>query len=312
LLLALGLAVGYGQAGAEDAQPQVEVVLELHNTSAPIGGTTYEVQMIIFTKNLVPIATQYIFPYASITPGQVRIFGPYTLSEEPNDLTLRGRKTFPYPPFEEPFSFTIFPLISGIPYQEDSLVIIAHITAVTPPPPTLPQELISSIEAGRCPCPHPQYCPQEASYPYYFPWGEATYRLEWWEDRQGPEAFARKHALAWYNEDQRWAFYLKEVGFSGDRPTARGHEGYGAITFKLPSPPWGANNDLALANYDAQYGGIYYTNPALNRDGVPHAKVFALQNWVPGGWIVCWEDWWGGGDQDFNDEIDVLIYPIGP
>ena len=146
---------------------------------------------------------------------------------------------------------------------------------------------------------------------FRFPWGGEKYGLSWWEDRQGPEAFARKHALAWYNEDSRWAFNLKEVGFSGDIPPGRGHPGEGSITFCLPSPPWGPSNSLALANYDAQYGGIYYTNPALNRDGVQHAKVFELQNWLPGGWIICWEDWWGGGDQDFNDEIDWLAYPVG-
>lgn len=317
LLALVGLlssTTGQEAAWAESAQAQVTVTLEISNTSMPLGGTTYEIQMITFTKNFIPIATQIIIPYASIPPQETRTFGPFTLSETPNDLTLRGRKTFPYQPFEEPFSFTIFPLYSDMPYQVDRLVVTAQIVTIAPPPPEheLPRELVNSIELGQCPCPHPTYCPQEATYPYYLPWGSDTYRLEWWEDHQGPEAFARKHTLAWYNEDSRWAFYLKEVGFSGDQPTNRGHDGHGAVTFRLPAPSWGPNNDLALANYDAQYGGVYYTNPAFNRSGVQQAKVFELVNWLPGGWVICWEDWWGGGDQDFNDEIDVLTYPVAP
>lgn len=130
-------------AWAEGAQ--VEVTLEITNTAAPIGGTTYEISMIIFTKNFVPIATQIIMPSASIEPGQTRIFGPYTPSEEPNDLTIKGRKTFAYPPFEEPFSFTIFPLNSDVPYQVDSLMVVAHIVAVAPSP-LPPESVVRSIE----------------------------------------------------------------------------------------------------------------------------------------------------------------------
>jgi len=250
-----------------------------------------------------------VFPYATIAAGQTRIFGPVSLSEEPNDLTIKGRKG-PPGSYKEPFSFTILPLYPNIPYQMEDLMIIARFETVAEEA-ALPSELVNSIEIGQCPCPHPAYCPQEVTYPYYFPWGSGTYRLEWWEGHEGPAAFARKHALAWYNEDSRWAFYLKEVGFSGDVPTARGHDGHGSITFKLPAASWGPNNDLALVNYDAQYGGVYYTNPALNRSGVQQARVFELTGWLPGGWVVCWEDWWGGGDGDFNDEIDVLTYPVG-
>ncbi|MGQ9601570.1 MAG: hypothetical protein ACUVUT_02695 [Candidatus Bipolaricaulia bacterium] len=134
-------------AEGTSAQAQVTVTLEISNTSMPIGGTTYEIQMIIFTKNFVPIATQIIIPSASIPPQETRTFGPFTLSETPNDLTLRGRKTFPYPPFEEPFSVTIFPLYSDIPYQVDSLIITAHITAVVPPPPPVPPVDIARIQA---------------------------------------------------------------------------------------------------------------------------------------------------------------------
>ncbi len=147
----LSSATGQEMALAEGAQAQtqaqVTVTLEISNTSMPIGGTTYEISMIIFTKNFVPIATQIIIPSASIPPGGTRTFGPFTLSETPNDLTFRGHKTFPYPPFEEPFSFTIFPLYSDIPYQVDSLVIIAHITAIVPPPPPPPEVDVARLQA---------------------------------------------------------------------------------------------------------------------------------------------------------------------
>jgi len=136
------------EAAWAESAPAVEVTLEIANTAAPIGGATYEISMIIFTKNFVPIATQIIIPSASIAPGQIRIFGPFTLSEEPNDLTLKGRKTFPYPPFQEPFSVTIFPLVSDIPYQVDSLMITAHIVAVAPPPPPIPPGLQADLAKG--------------------------------------------------------------------------------------------------------------------------------------------------------------------
>lgn len=321
-LVALGLlpsnAIREEAANAQGAQ--VQVSLRITNTAGPLGGSTYEISVIMFMKSLAPIATQFIVPPASIGPGQTRSFGPFTLAAEPDGLRLQGRRSFPYPPFQEPFSVTIFPLISGVPHQVDSLIVIAHITGGgAPQEPKLPPELVQIIESGKCPCPHAQYCPTEAAYPYYFSWGREKYGLRWWEDPTAGPGAARKHALAWYNEDARWAFQLKEVGLSTDVPPGRGHPSQGMTTFCLPTQAWwGVNppsdkNDLVLVNYDAPYGGVYYTNPALNRDGnTKHAKVFELTNWFPGGQIVCWEDWWEGGDNDFNDEIDFLQYPLGP
>ena len=88
------------QEATSAEQPEVEVTLEITNTADPglLGAPIYEISTITFTKNFAPIATQFIFPPAAIAPGETRIFGPYTLAEEPNDLTIRGRKTFPFPP----------------------------------------------------------------------------------------------------------------------------------------------------------------------------------------------------------------------
>lgn len=114
---------------AESPQAQVEVTLEITNTADPsmLGAPEYEISSIIFTKNF--------FPPASIPPGQMRIFGPFTLSEAPNDLTLKGRKG-PPGPIKEPFSFTIFPFISDTPYQ------IVAIAQPPPPPPERKQNLV--------------------------------------------------------------------------------------------------------------------------------------------------------------------------
>ncbi len=160
----------------------------------------------------------------------------------------------------------------------------------------LPPEMIDAIAKGQCPCPNPRYCPREVDpATFRFPRGDKAYRLEWWCESPS------RYSLAWYNETTAAAYNLKAVGQ---------HTTSGAITFKLPA--FDNVNSLQMVNHDARpgmLGGIYYTNPALNLGGVKRAKVFPLVNWLPGGWIICWEvdpliDW--------NDQIDWLAYPVGP
>lgn len=290
LLALVGLLSGnVGQESASAGQAGATVTLRITNTAAPLlGAPIYEISTIIFTKNFVTIAMHLIFPPAAINPGETRTFGPFSLSEAPNGLTISGRKG-PPGPHKKPFSFTIFPLVSDIPYNVGDLRVIASIVTVTPPPPPLP---------AYCPCPAPD-CPSEVDYAtFHFPWGPYTYRLEWRDESPN------RYGLAWYDETTAQAYGLKVVG---------GHSEHGVITFKLPSPPWSPSpkSHLVLVNHDSRPGmggGIYYTNPALNPGGVKRAKVFERAT-LPKSWVICWEV---DPITDWNDQIDVLTYPVGP
>jgi len=52
---------------------------------------------------------------------------------------------------------------------------------------------------------------------------------------------------------------------------------------------------------------VFYTETALNGDGVDHALVF--ENTKGPGYIVAFEDWWGGGDWDYTDRIILVTSP---
>ncbi len=55
--------------------------------------------------------------------------------------------------------------------------------------------------------------------------------------------------------------------------------------------------------------GLFYTETGRNPDGFDHALVFA--NCAPyGGYIIVWEDLWGGGDEDFQDMVLAMLIPV--
>jgi len=72
-------------------------------------------------------------------------------------------------------------------------------------------------------------------------------------------------------------------------------------------------------------GGLYFTNPGRNWDGIPHAYVFHFVFPFPisvvvecdGGsttmtvhevYVITWEDWCHGGDNDQNDFLVALFH----
>ncbi len=77
-----------------------------------------------------------------------------------------------------------------------------------------------------------------------------------------------------------------------------------------PSPPGGSTASLVAEQefgfYIDSYDGTFWTETALNGDGFDHALVF--ENTKGSGYIVAFEDLWGGGDQDYTDRI-ILVTP---
>ena len=57
--------------------------------------------------------------------------------------------------------------------------------------------------------------------------------------------------------------------------------------------------------YIASNDGMFYTENALSGDGFDHAWVF--ENTKGPGYLVCFEDLWNGGDQDYEDRIIEVV-----
>jgi hypothetical protein len=85
----------------------------------------------------------------------------------------------------------------------------------------------------------------------------------------------------------------------GDKSTPPG------TTFTLGTFPEGTQLVFAIKSDD----GTFYTGPGtINPDKVVHAKVTKIS----GGWLIEWEDLYGGGDNDFNDIVfRVIATPFG-
>ena len=69
---------------------------------------------------------------------------------------------------------------------------------------------------------------------------------------------------------------------------------------------------------------IYFSDTGLNADGYDHmfayqgvGDAFSIFNngvyktWTPNEYVLAWEDFWGGGDQDFNDFV-VMVESVEP
>jgi len=122
--------------GALAEAAQFEVSLEIANTSEPIGGSTYRISTVIFAKDSVDFAILTIDPPEEIRPQESSIIGPFSLPARPDELTLKGIKTFTYPPFQEVLSSTVTPITWDVPQQVEgeSLILTARITEWEPVP----------------------------------------------------------------------------------------------------------------------------------------------------------------------------------
>jgi hypothetical protein len=69
-----------------------------------------------------------------------------------------------------------------------------------------------------------------------------------------------------------------------------------------------AGTAITLSNAVADINTTWYSNPALNVDGVNHlyATAFAASGGIPSGVYAAFEDLYGGGDLDYND-VQVVI-----
>lgn len=67
-----------------------------------------------------------------------------------------------------------------------------------------------------------------------------------------------------------------------------------------------ANETFSVYVYSVkEMDGYLYSQNSSNPDGFDHLWVF-LDPTTPGGYILAWEDWYDGGDQDYQDTIISL------
>ena len=133
--VALGLAwlLGMPGGGALAQSPEVRVTLKVWNKATPgPDAPTYEIKTIMLTRGFFPILTQYIFPPASIRPGDERTF-EFEVATAPDGLTISGRRIMDMD--STPFSFTFYPIYSGFTGTKDSLEVTVQITPQYPWPP---------------------------------------------------------------------------------------------------------------------------------------------------------------------------------
>ena len=104
----------------------VEVTLEVTNTADPslLGAPIYQISTVTFMRGDASATAHSIFPAVSLPPGETQTFGPFSLAVVPNRLAIFGRRG-PPGPARMPFAITISPLDFDVPYEEDSLRIIA-------------------------------------------------------------------------------------------------------------------------------------------------------------------------------------------
>jgi hypothetical protein len=111
--------------------------------------------------------------------------------------------------------------------------------------------------------------------------------------------FASRNNLSWYSADTGLAHLI----FSGEDGAGNTVSFHAAETF-----------GLCLGTPDGELGNgsapqIFYTETSRNSDGFDHALVYANPEHC-GGYIIAWEDLWGGGDEDFQDMILAMLTPI--
>lgn len=74
--------------------------------------------------------------------------------------------------------------------------------------------------------------------------------------------------------------------------------------------PFAAGNELLFGIYVRDTGNTFYMGPgSRNGDGQIHANV----EWLGGGQArVGFEDLWGGGDRDYNDNMFLYMSGVAP
>lgn len=110
----------------------VSVAVDITNTADPtlLGAPIYEIDTLIFTKNFVPLATFTFLPI-SIAPGETKAFGPYSLTEEPNDLRVMGVKG-PPGPYRTKFTADFPRLVPCMPSSHPQEKLKVHLKVVLP------------------------------------------------------------------------------------------------------------------------------------------------------------------------------------
>lgn len=115
-----------GSAGFPSNGTSVEVTFEVTNTADPslLGAPIYEISTVTFMRGGASVTAHSIFPPVSLSPGETETFGPFSLPEVPDTLTIFGRRG-PPGPARMPFAVTIRPLDFDVAHEEGSLRVIA-------------------------------------------------------------------------------------------------------------------------------------------------------------------------------------------
>ena len=126
----VGLFVGNTAFSSNNTS--VEVILEVTNTADPslLGSPIYEISSLSFMRGHASVTAHSIFPSASLSPGETETLGPFSLPEAPDALVITGRRG-PPGPTKIPFAIVIRPFDLTVPYEEDSLRVIA-MTGIPP------------------------------------------------------------------------------------------------------------------------------------------------------------------------------------
>ncbi len=124
-ILALAAVVLASGAAGGMAMPG-EVILDLANTADPSedGAPTYEITAVVFMRGAASISVRSFYPFPLFPPGTSHEFGPFAVEEEPDALILLGRQRYPGLDWQS-LAVMVRPLVSGIPYEEGALRVVA-------------------------------------------------------------------------------------------------------------------------------------------------------------------------------------------
>jgi len=111
--------------------------------------------------------------------------------------------------------------------------------------------------------------------------------------------FAASNNLSWYSADTGLVHLIFSAGDSaGSTVSFHTAEVFG-LCLGTPNGELGNESDTQ----------IFYTETSRNPDDFDHALVYSNPEDC-GGYIIVWEDLWGGGDEDFQDMILAMLTPI--
>ena len=121
--------------GAVTEAAQFAVTLEIENTHHPIGGSTYRISGVIFTRGGVDLDIIPLNPPEEIRPQESRILGPFSLPARPDELTLKGTRTAAHIFIPEDVSSTVAPITWDAPQPAagGALILTARIAELEVP-----------------------------------------------------------------------------------------------------------------------------------------------------------------------------------